>query len=131
MKSMIKAIAVDMDGTFLDSKKQYDQERFNRIFQQLKNENIKFIAASGNQYAKLKSIFGDKAMFFVAENVDVIYEVYTLYDYKSFEKDVFHNIVNYLKNERCNNEIIVYGVKSAYILKKKAQSFKKDAHFYY
>ena len=39
---MIKAIAVDMDGTFLDSKKQYDQERFNRIFQQLKNENIKF-----------------------------------------------------------------------------------------
>ncbi|TGU93429.1 HAD family hydrolase, partial [Mesorhizobium sp. M8A.F.Ca.ET.173.01.1.1] len=27
---MIKAIAVDMDGTFLDSKKQYDQERFNR-----------------------------------------------------------------------------------------------------
>ena len=97
---MIKAIAVDMDGTFLDSKKQYDQERFNRIFQQLKNENIKFIAASGNQYAKLKSIFGDKAMFFVAENGAVIYEGNTLYDYQAFEKDVFRNIVNYLNITR-------------------------------
>lgn len=128
---MIKAIAVDMDGTFLDSKKQYDQERFNRIFQQLKNENIKFIAASGNQYAKLKSIFGDKAMFFVAENGAVIYEDNTLYDYQAFEKDVFHNIVNYLNITRGINEIIVCGVKSAYILKNNAQSFKKDAHFYY
>ena len=35
MISMIKAIAVDMDGTFW-IQKQYDQERFNRIFQQLK-----------------------------------------------------------------------------------------------
>lgn len=128
---MIKAIAVDMDGTFLDSKKQYDQERFNRIFQQLKNENIKFIAASGNQYAKLKSIFGDKAMFFVAENGAVIYEGNKLYDYQAFEKDVFRNIVNYLNITRGINEIIVCGLKSAYILKDNEQSFKKDAHFYY
>ncbi|MEJ7279164.1 HAD hydrolase family protein, partial [Staphylococcus epidermidis] len=33
---MIKAIAVDMDGTFLDSNKQYDHERFERVFKALK-----------------------------------------------------------------------------------------------
>ena len=27
---MVKAIAVDMDGTFLDSKKNYDKDRFER-----------------------------------------------------------------------------------------------------
>lgn len=54
---MVKAIAVDMDGTFLDSKKTYDKLRFEAIFTELRNRDITFIAASGNQYAKLKSIF--------------------------------------------------------------------------
>lgn len=54
-----------------------------------------------------------------------------MYDYQAFEKDVFHNIVNYLNITRGINEIIVCGVKSAYILKNNGQSFKKDAHFYY
>ena len=46
---MIKAIAVDMDGTFLDSKKQFDKERFERIFKELKSKGIEFIAARGNK----------------------------------------------------------------------------------
>ena len=54
---MVKAIAVDMDGTFLDSKKNYDKDRFEKIFKALKERNIEFIAASGNQFAKLQSIF--------------------------------------------------------------------------
>lgn len=53
---MIKAIAVDMDGTFLDTNKQFDRNRFETIFKELIDKNIKFIAASGNQFAKLKSI---------------------------------------------------------------------------
>ena len=32
----IKMIAVDMDGTFLDDQKEYNRERFDRIFQQMK-----------------------------------------------------------------------------------------------
>lgn len=53
---MIRAIAVDMDGTFLDTNKEYDKARFEIIYQELKRRHIEFIAASGNQYAKLKSI---------------------------------------------------------------------------
>ncbi|MEO4432941.1 HAD hydrolase family protein, partial [Staphylococcus aureus] len=70
---MVKAIAVDMDGTFLDSKKTYDKLRFEAIFTELRNRDITFIAASGNQYAKLKSIFGDRDMYFISENGAVIY----------------------------------------------------------
>lgn len=40
---MVKAIAVDMDGTFLDSKKNYDKDRFEKIFKALKERNIEFI----------------------------------------------------------------------------------------
>ncbi len=35
---MVKAIAVDMDGTFLDSKKTYDKLKFEAIFTELRNE---------------------------------------------------------------------------------------------
>ena len=44
---MIKLIATDMDGTFLDSNKRFDFE-FIDIFYELKKRDIKFVVASGN-----------------------------------------------------------------------------------
>ena len=49
---MIKLIATDMDGTFLDSNKRFDFE-FIDIFYELKKRDIKFVVASGNQYYRL------------------------------------------------------------------------------
>jgi hypothetical protein len=40
---MVKAIAVDMDGTFLDSKKNYDKERFEYIYQQLQQKGLSLL----------------------------------------------------------------------------------------
>lgn len=128
---MVKAIAVDMDGTFLDSNKHYDKDRFEKIFKALKERNIEFIAASGNQYAKLKSIFGERDMFFISENGAVIYKGEVLYNYRSFDKDIYTEVVNYLNQDRKLDEFIVCGLKSAYILKETSDAFKKDAHFYY
>ncbi|UDI77481.1 HAD family hydrolase [Staphylococcus taiwanensis] len=128
---MVKAIAVDMDGTFLDSNKHYDKDRFEKIFKALKERNIEFIAASGNQFAKLKSIFGERDMFFISENGAVIYKGEALYNYRSFDKDIYTEVVNYLNQDRKLDEFIVCGLKSAYILKETSDAFKKDAHFYY
>ena len=47
---MIKLIATDMDGTFLDSSKRFSMEFFD-IFEELRK--IKFVIASGNQYFRL------------------------------------------------------------------------------
>lgn len=128
---MIRAIAVDMDGTFLDSNKQFDEARFERIFKKLKEHNIKFIAASGNQFAKLKSIFGVRDMFFISENGAVIYKGNQLYNYRSFNRQEFQDVVDYLNIEQKMNQLIICGVKSAYILKNTPTTFKEDAHFYY
>ncbi|WP_185846216.1 HAD hydrolase family protein, partial [Staphylococcus epidermidis] len=122
---MIKAIAVDMDGTFLDSNKQFDRNRFETIFKELIDKNIKFIAASGNQFAKLKSIFGDREMFFISENGAVIYKGNQLYNYRSFDQYIFQKVVNKINN------LIICGVKSAYILKETSEAFKQDARTYY
>ncbi len=45
----IKMIAVDMDGTFLDDYSSYNQERFYRIYQILKDREIRFVVARNPQ----------------------------------------------------------------------------------
>lgn len=67
---MIRMIAVDMDGTFLDDNKTYNKARFLEQYQQLKKQNIKFVVASGNQYYQLISFFPDirDEIAFVSEN---------------------------------------------------------------
>ena len=66
---MIKLIATDMDGTFLDSDKKFDIE-FIDIFYELKKRDIKFVVASGNQYYRLfqKFVPLSEQMYFIAEN---------------------------------------------------------------
>ena len=53
----VKVIVTDMDGTFLDDAKQYDRDRFQAQFEQLKARHIEFVVASGNQYYQLISFF--------------------------------------------------------------------------
>ncbi|WP_278925912.1 Cof-type HAD-IIB family hydrolase [Staphylococcus auricularis] len=128
---MIKAIATDMDGTFLTDEKTFDQPRFERIFQQLKEQNIAFIAASGNQYAKLHSIFGEREMYFVGENGAVLYHGGERIDYHAFDQAIYRDVIDYLVKAREYKEIIVCGLNSAYILKDTPQAFKENVHFYY
>ncbi|MFQ7300461.1 MAG: HAD-IIB family hydrolase [Beduini sp.] len=66
----IKIIAVDMDGTFLTHDNQYDKERFMKQYTKMKEEGIRFVVASGNQYYQLRSFFPEiqKELTFIAEN---------------------------------------------------------------
>lgn len=57
----IKLIAVDMDGTFLSDQKTYNRERFMAQYRQMKEQGIRFVVASGNQYYQLISFFPELA----------------------------------------------------------------------
>ncbi|OSN01962.1 sugar-phosphatase [Lonsdalea populi] len=67
---MIKMIAVDMDGTFLNNDKQFNKNRFFKQYAQMKQDDIQFVVASGNQYYQLLSFFPEirDEIAFVAEN---------------------------------------------------------------
>lgn len=69
-KSVIKMIAVDMDGTFLTDQKTYNKARFLEQYQRIKQQKIRFVVASGNQYYQLISFFPEirDEITFVAEN---------------------------------------------------------------
>ena len=66
----VKLIAVDMDGTFLSDAKTYNRERFLAQYARMKEQGIRFVVASGNQYYQLISFFPEIAheIAFVAEN---------------------------------------------------------------
>lgn len=66
---MIKAIAVDMDGTFLNSQSSYDHDYFRKIFQRLQQHQIQFIVASGNPHYQLKMAFSD-----IVDDIDLVAE---------------------------------------------------------
>lgn len=67
---MIKAIAFDMDGTFLNPASDYDHEYFNRLWPRIQAAGISLVVASGNPYYQLRGRFLQTAdeMDFVAEN---------------------------------------------------------------
>lgn len=72
---MIRAVAVDMDGTFLRSDSTYDRPRFMRLVERLREADVRFIAASGNQAARLRHYFeDDPRVSYVAENGHYVYE---------------------------------------------------------
>lgn len=73
---MIKMIAVDMDGTFLSDNKTYNKTRFRVLYEQMKQQGMRFVVASGNQYYQLISFFPEVSdeITFVAENGAYIVE---------------------------------------------------------
>lgn len=129
---MVKLIAVDMDGTFLSSKKEYDRERFQAIFQELKNRDIKFVVASGNQYAQLASFFPDikDEITFVAENGVLVIEEGKLVRESHFETETVQNIICFIRANEPDVQIILSGIKSAYVESKVPTYFMDVAVFY-
>lgn len=114
---MIKLIATDMDGTFLDSSKKFSPE-FIDIFYKLKEKNIKFVIASGNQYYRLYQKFLplSEQMYFIAENGSYIAEGATeLYCNIIKKEDV--EIIQSIINNTPRIFMIMCGRKGAYVLK--------------
>lgn len=67
---MIRAVATDIDGTFLRQDRTYDRDLFSRVYSAMTKQGVRFIIASGDQYYFLRSLFPDQAdqLAYVAEN---------------------------------------------------------------
>lgn len=129
---MVKLIAVDMDGTFLNTKKTYDVSRFKQIFKELKKREIKFVVASGNQYAQLASFFPEitEEITFIAENGMLIVDQGELIREKHFTEEVVLAVTRYLKETYPNIQMSVNGMKGAYVEHHMSAEFKQIIEFY-
>lgn len=128
----IKLIAVDMDGTFLSDAKTYNRPRFLAQYQRMREQNIRFVVASGNQYYQLISFFPEIAhqIAFVAENGGWV--VSDNEDVFNCQLPVHHfnAVVDHLQTLP-NIEIIACGKRSAYTLNRYNDALKTVAAKYY
>nr|WP_255565834.1 Cof-type HAD-IIB family hydrolase [Desemzia sp. RIT 804] len=125
-------IVVDMDGTFLNDKKEYNRERFNQLFTRLQEKNIQFVVASGNQYAQLKSFFPDtyQDMTFVAENGAFIIEKEKEIFAENIPLELIQHTLQVLDEIRAIS-VVVCGKKSAYVLDSSDKKFIEIVHMFY
>lgn len=130
---MIKAIAVDMDGTFLNSNNDYNKERFAKIYSKMQSRNIKFIVASGNQYAQLRSFFPDQEqeVTFVSENGALAFINNQLVHKAVFDQTTVQTVLDLLTNFPFKVGTILCGVSKAYLLQNETKEFKNIAQKYY
>lgn len=129
---MVKLIAVDMDGTFLSTQKTYDRERFQAIFEELKRREIKFVVASGNQYAQLASFFPEitEEITFIAENGMLILDRGEIIFEKHFTKEVIFEVIGYLRETYPDIQMVINGLKASYLERHMSTEFKKLIEFY-
>ena len=128
----IKLIATDMDGTFLNSQKDYNRERFADLYAELKKRDIKFVVASGNQSFQLKSFFPDISdeLTFAAENgAHIISRGKELFA-ADMPRPAFEKALAILAADH-QGEGIICGKKSAYILETAPETFYNYTHQYY
>lgn len=128
----VKLIAVDMDGTFLNDKKQYNQNRFREIYQTLKEKKIKFVVASGNQYYQLRSFFPEieSEIAFVAENGAYIIDARQERYIGEMSTETITKVLNCFSSLPYS-VLAVCGRKSAYIIDDVSEEIYQEVLNYY
>lgn len=132
----IKLVAVDMDGTFLNSLQRYDKKRFMKVYQKMKEKGVHFVVASGNQYYQLAGFFEEikDEIGFVAENgawvLDGKDEVFSV----SIDKEDVQQILQSIEEVDQAYGLMGYvlcGKKSGYVLKKYPKGYYQIMKHWY
>ncbi|CQR24562.1 HAD-superfamily hydrolase / phosphatase [Streptococcus varani] len=129
----IKVLATDMDGTLLTSNMDYDRERFERLFQVMQEKGIRFVAISGNQYYQIKSFFPNlqDKITIVGENGAYIVENGIFLKSYRLPNEIVRTVLDYLREHDMDDELVLCGEASAYILKSAKPEAKDYFALYY
>lgn len=128
----VKLIAVDMDGTFLNSEKKYDKARFLQQYTQLQQRGIHFVAASGNPLYTLKAYFPEIAndMAFVAENGAYVVDRAQTLNYDHFSPEILQQILQDLIPDYAQN-LILCAKDCAYIQHNVSEKTQQKLNIYF
>ncbi len=136
----LKLIATDMDGTFLKDNRTFNNKLMSQLLDEMDKQDIKFVAASGNQLQQLKKYFNEvnpDRIDYVSDNGSVVTLNNNIIMKKTLDKKQISDIINW-GNENLNknkNEIeyfiILSGLKGTYISNKVTENFEKEISQYY
>ncbi|WP_136480712.1 HAD family hydrolase [Cognatitamlana onchidii] len=113
--SKVKLVVTDMDGTLLNEHNEVSTKFLNQ-FEELRNHNIHFVAASGRQY---QSIVGK--LYSIKDDISIIAENGGILDFEN-KKEVLFKLSSYQINSTVKAiraiegaHIVLCGKKTAYI----------------
>lgn len=107
-----------MDGTFLDNKKQFDKS-FIDLFFEMKEQGVLFVAASGNQYARLYQVLPmSEDMYFIADGGSYIAKGPNTLEVFDMDRKKAFLAIERVKEHYPDFKIMIAGEKYAYARKK-------------
>lgn len=129
--SRIRLVAVDMDGTFLDSSGEYDRERFAALHSKFHRHGVRFVVASGNQYWALRRYFTDYPdVFYIAENGALIGTTEQVLQTRPFSPSDAHRAIT-VTSQLSSVFTLVCTSKTAYALRSSDPQRIDDLGRYY
>ncbi|WP_053992360.1 HAD family hydrolase [Mangrovimonas sp. TPBH4] len=113
--SQIKLVVTDMDGTLLNSKGEVSSN-FYKLFNELKTNNVHFIAASGRQYFSILDKLGSikDEITIIAENGGLTKQGDKQLHANYFPMEDINRLIPILRNIE-DSYIVLCGERSAYI----------------
>jgi Cof subfamily protein (haloacid dehalogenase superfamily) len=132
MTAPFKAIAVDMDGTFLDDQKHFNREHFNRILKACQAQGIRFVIASGDPLLCLQRYFPDELdkLTIVAENGAQVDDNGQPLITKTMDEQLAHDMISFLVKSMHLSPVLS-GVKGGYIADNADPTVIDHLSFYY
>ena len=133
---MIKMVAVDMDGTFLNDQRQYDKALFLSLFKQMKASHIHFVAASGSQYQRLRHEFAEVAdqMDYISQNGAIVHSGDKLQHIEAISDEEVHGVIQLLRKTfepGLINQEVVSGLHGTYVNRDMDPEVLKIVKYYY
>lgn len=129
--AQIKLVAVDMDGTFLDGKGQIPEASW-AVIDRLKERGIKFVPASGRQFATLREQFAQLGeIAIIAENGTVVMngeeEIYS----NIIEPAAVRSVIEAVRGQsQLDAGLVLCGRKTAYVERADADFAQAVAPYY-
>lgn len=119
-----------MDGTWLTDQKDYDKELFLREFNEMEKREIKFVVASGNQYANLMTRFPEvlDKIYFVAENGALVAQGRQILHVDSLSDDIYQILLQI--TAEYPYPAVVMGLVSAYAKKSSGTAYLQEMKKY-
>ncbi|HFH9839171.1 TPA: Cof-type HAD-IIB family hydrolase [Streptococcus suis] len=114
---MIKLIATDMDGTFLDGQGSFDRERFSRVLEKLEEKQIPFVIASGNGIGRLLQLFKgfEQRLIFVADNGAHVYQNGKTMIRRAIQQEEVEAILNFFRGHWADVCLMLSTEKTIYM----------------
>ena len=128
-----KAVAVDLDGTFLTEKKTFDHALFAKVLRKLQANQIPFICATGNQLIRSHEYFDEftNEVDYVSENGAILEADGKVFKRIAIDYDTAQKLLHFIQTEYPEAIIMVSAQHHCYILTSMDQADKDDIRIYY